>query len=71
MRSPTILSALFLLYTTAFAGVIPVFNPDGPATTGLDFTQLEDPNSPSGRVDGLYFGAQRANKAVAGLHDKS
>ncbi|KAI4166967.1 MAG: hypothetical protein LQ343_007588 [Gyalolechia ehrenbergii] len=66
----TTLAALFLLYTAAFAALIPIFNPKDAAATEVDLTQLEDPNSPSNEEFGLQFAAQRENKAVAGLYSK-
>lgn len=69
---PTLLT-LFLLYTTAFTLVLPVFNPGAAVAGGFNISLLEDPNKPSivgFEETGLHFAAQHANSAVSGLHNR-
>lgn len=69
------LSTLFLLYTTAFTLVLPVFNPIAAVAGGFNISLLDDPTKPTFvgfEETGLRFAAQShsVNPAVAGLHNK-
>lgn len=74
MYFTTTLSTLFLLYTTAFTLVLPIFNPNAEVAGGFDISQLEDPRTTltvtSTRTTGLRFAAQGDNPAVAALNNK-
>ncbi|KAL8934864.1 MAG: hypothetical protein Q9216_005699 [Gyalolechia sp. 2 TL-2023] len=71
MHFSNTLAALFLLYITAsFAAIIPVFTPNDEVAAPPDLSKLEDPKDSSNEELGLFWAAQRANKAVSGLHNK-